>query len=102
MAKRGRPTFASQGKPLPKTNKQRSRESYARKREAKFLRVFARLEAIVLHRVARMSLDHNGYQLMTGLELQRRTDSDPAIANRLWEEVLRETEWAVTDGDPPE
>jgi hypothetical protein len=101
MAKRGRPTFESQGKLPPKTNKERSRKSYARKREDKFLRCFTRLEALVLHRVARIALEDGCYHLMTGGSLQRRADVDHAVARRVFEGLLQETEWALTDGDPP-
>jgi len=101
MARRGRPTFESQGKSPPKTNRERSRRSYARKREDKFLRTFARLEALVLYRLARAALEDGRYRTMTGGILQRRGDVDLAVGRSLFEKVLQETEWALTDGDPP-
>jgi hypothetical protein len=102
MAKRGRPTFVSQGKRPPKTNKERSRESYARKREENFQRVFIRLEALVLHRVARIFLENGCYDLFTGGRLGLRATADPVVSRRLFEDLLQETEWALTDRDPPE
>jgi hypothetical protein len=57
MAKRGRPTFDSQGKPPPKTNKERSRKSYARKRGYHLIRTSLRQEALALNRLARTGLN---------------------------------------------
>jgi hypothetical protein len=55
---------------------------------------------------ARIGLDGEGYQLLTGLRLvpgadADRTDADHALARKLFEEVLQETEWALTHSDPP-
>jgi hypothetical protein len=57
------------------------------------------LEALVLRGMAIRGLEGKCYELMTGLRLQPREDAD---SRRVWEELLRETEWALPDRDPPE
>jgi len=81
--KRGRPTLGA----APMTPAERAQKSYAKKRETKLAQERKRLYDAVLHEMARAALD--GPPLRT------------EAARKLVEKILIETEWAVTDGDPP-
>jgi hypothetical protein len=95
MAKRGRPTFESLGKPPPKTANERRRESYARMRERKGWAELTFIEALVWHKFARDALKDGCYRLMTGGVLLWLSDEQVAEVRKALEGLLEETAWAV-------
>jgi hypothetical protein len=104
MANRGRPNFASQGK-RPKTGAERSRDSYARKREKEQFFKLDLVEALAYRKIALHGLKGETFSAI-GMNIKPgpyRTDADRAAARKNFEEILRQTDWAVKllKGDEP-
>lgn len=102
MANPGRKSNISKGKDPPKPGRVRSKTYRAKMREIKMLDCFFRLEALVMHWMARHALAGDVYHTAFGVRLEPRTDADREATRAIWEEVLRDTEWAMTDGEPPD
>jgi hypothetical protein len=58
-----------------------------------------------MHKIARHGLAGDVYYTPFAKRLVRRADYDHEeheAQRRLWEEVMQDTEWAVTEGEPPD
>jgi hypothetical protein len=98
----GRPTNISRGKAPPQPNSAASKKSRAKTREIELMQTFYRMEAFVMNTIARHGLAGDVYHTPTGARLEPKTDVDREAALRLWREILQDTEWALTDGPPPD
>jgi hypothetical protein len=102
MGRIGRPTNISKGKDPPKPNDVRSKKSRTKRREIKFAQFYYRAEALLMRNIARAGLEGHLYGMTSGARLEPRADADHEAARRIWEEVLQDTEWAATGGEPPD
>jgi hypothetical protein len=102
MAKPGRKTNISKGKSPPQPNSVASKKSRAKTREIKFMQFYFRAEAMIMNSIALHGLAGDIYHTPSGARIEPKADVDGEPALRLWREVLEDTDWAVTGGEPPD
>jgi hypothetical protein len=102
MAKAGRRTNISKGKEPPQPNSVASQKSRAKTREIKFMQFYFRAEAMVINDIARHVLEGDLYDAPSGLRIDLNTDVGREAWFMLWERIFHDSEWARTNGPPPD